>query len=83
MNRVPGPLALLIAVAGGAATGAVLLVGALSLAAANTDADMMSLTGAVVILPVSLIILAAGFYVGRRVYVGLRPPPVDPQQETP
>jgi len=77
MSRVPGPLALLMAVAGGAVTSVVLLVGAMSLTGATTQAHMMSLAGAVVVLPVGLIILAAGFYVARRVYVTLRPPIID------
>jgi FtsH-binding integral membrane protein len=77
MSRVPGPLALLTAVVGGAVTSVVLLVGAVSLTGATTQAHMMSLAGAVVVLPVGLIILAAGFYVARRVYVTLRPPIID------
>jgi len=77
MSRVPGPLALLMAVAGGALTSVVLLVGAMSLTGATTQAHMMSLAGAVVVLPAGLIILAAGFYVARRVYVTLRPPIID------
>ena len=77
MSRVPAPLALLMAVAGGIVTGVVLLVGALSLTGATTAAHMMSLASAVVVLPVGLIIIAAGCYVARRVYVTLRPPPMD------
>jgi len=84
MSRVPGPLALLMAVAGGAVTSLVLLLGALSLTSATTQAQMMSVAGAVVLLPVALIVLAAGFYVARRVYVTLRPPIIDSiDEETP
>lgn len=84
MKRWPVPLALLMAVAGGAVTALVLLIGVLQLTAATTEAHMMSMAGAVVVLPVGLILLAAAFYVGRRVYVTLRPPPFDPDHnETP
>jgi len=84
MSAVPVPLALLMAVAGGAVTSVVLLVGALSLTGATTQAHMMSVAGAVVVLPAGLIILAAGFYVGRRVFVTLRPPIIDSaDEETP
>lgn len=84
MIRLSWPLALLVAVFGGAVTSAVLIVGALSLTASTTQAHMMSVAGAVVVLPVGLIILAIGFYVARRVYVSVRPPLFDSaHEETP
>jgi len=78
MTRWPAPLALLMAMFGGAVTSAVLLVGALSLTASTTEAQMMPMASAVVVLPIGLIVAAIGFYVARRVYVTLRPPLIDP-----
>jgi hypothetical protein len=80
MSRLPAPLALLVAAAGGAVTSLVLLMGVLSLTGATTEAHLMSLAGVVVVLPVGLVLIAAGFYVARRVYVTLRPPPFDPSE---
>jgi len=80
MSRWPAPLALLMAMVGGAITAAVLLVGALSLTASTTEAQMMPMASAVVVLPVGLIVAAIGFYVARRVYVTLRPPLMDPAE---
>jgi len=80
MKRWPAPLALLMAMFGGVVTSAVLLVGALSLTASTTQAQMMPMASAVVVLPVGLIVAAIGFYVARRVYVTLRPPPIDPDE---
>ena len=69
-----------LAMIGGAITSAVLLIGALSLTASTTEAQMMPMASAVVVLPVGLIVAAIGFYVARRVYVTLRPPLIDPAE---
>ncbi|KAA3654813.1 MAG: hypothetical protein DWQ11_03175 [Proteobacteria bacterium] len=74
MSRVPAPLAGLIALVGGAVTGAVLLIGVLSITSATTEQHMLSVASAIVVLPVGLIILAASVYVARRVYHTVRPP---------
>ena len=74
MRRVPAPLAGLIAVVGGAVTGAVLLIGVLSITSATTQPHMQSMAGVLVVLPVGLIVLAASVYVARRVYHTVRPP---------
>ena len=68
------PLAMMVAVFGGLMTSAVLFLGVLSLTAATTEANMLSLASAVVVLPLTLVLGAVGVYVARRVYVTLRPP---------
>lgn len=82
MNRLPAPLALMVAVFGGVMTSLVLFLGVLSLTASTTEAHMLSLASAVVVLPLTLILGAIGVYVARRVYVTLRPPPSDAPDET-
>ena len=77
MMRLPAPLALLVALIGGAVTGLVLLIGVLSVTSATTEQHMMNLASVVVVLPVSLIVLAASVYVARRVYLVVRPPVIE------
>ena len=77
MNRLPAPLAMIVAVFGGLMTSAVLFLGVLSLTASTTEAKLQSLASAVVVLPLTLVLGAVGVYVARRVYVTLRPPTTD------
>jgi len=76
----PAPVALVLAGLGGAVTALVLVLGVLNLVAGTTGPDMLSLAGAVVVLPAGLVALAAGLYVGRRVWATLRPPPAPPPE---
>lgn len=81
----PAPIALVAACLGGLVTALALVLGVLNLVAGTTRPDMLSLAGSVVVLPAGLVALAAGFYVGRRVWATLRPPadsPAEPPPET-
>lgn len=80
MRPFPAPLALLFAVMAGSSTTLILLLGVLNLVGGTTRPDMLSLAGAVVVLPAGLVALAAGLYAGRRMWAMLRPPPETPAE---
>ncbi len=82
VNRLPTALAIMVAVFGGFVTSVVLFLGVLSLTASTTEAHLLSLASAVVVLPLTLVLSAIGVYVARRVYVTLRPPLTDDPDET-
>jgi hypothetical protein len=74
-HPVPPGLAALAAALGGLITAGVLLFAVLSLAGFKTSAAMLPLTASLVVLPLGLITLAAGFYVARRIWASLRDEP--------